>query len=91
MEPAPSQSHHTLSLLHLPERLWLVVLNRAFVDLATAYVLGGSKNGQFNWHETATTPNSTRSIELNLPERTHASTPSHLIAPYLRRYQILRV
>jgi len=64
------QSHHTPSPLHLPERRWLVALNRTFGDLGTAYVLGGSKNGRFNWHGSATITNSTRSIQLDLPEPT---------------------
>jgi len=58
---------------------------------ATAYVLGGSKNSWFNWHGTTTMSNSTGTIQLNLPEPTPASTPSHLNAAYLRRHQILRM
>jgi hypothetical protein len=71
--------------------MWLISLNQTFRDLATAYVLGGSKNGRFNWHGIATITNSARSILLKLLERMHALTPSHLNAAYLQRHQILRV
>jgi hypothetical protein len=80
------QGHHTAFLLHLPELLWPVTLNRTFCT--TAYGLGESKNGRFNWHGTTTTSNSTGGIQLNLPEPTPASTASHVNAAYPSRHQI---